>query len=330
VGKSLSDIERQAILGWCQTFRAEPIDLSESELTVANIINAFKPWLLKYAAAGQIASATVRPFKETDLLRRQLFPVRVKIEKAIARELRPLLHADPGQLGKLYRYRFFGKSKKQGVSLRMALMTCEPTSICGARCYAHDALDATPAAVVRGVLNTVLVEMWCHNPKNELLADFIDNEILSAANAAHREAAASDFKREPRVRLSHVGEVAAYPEFANHVARLLGSHLKGPVKCVVYTRHSNARRLDAALIVINFSLDDSSREKIHSIGPRIRYVSSSFDGLLMKDVSVNFLEHHNRAHSKPTGEGHICPATAELNERSCDGVKCDLCFKNIR
>jgi len=117
-----------------------------------------------------------------------------------------------------------------------------------------------PAAVVRGVLNTVLVEMWCQNLTNKLLVDFIDYEISLAANAAHREAATSDFKCEPRVRLSHVGEVAAYPEFANHVARMLGSHFKGPVKCVIYTRHSNARRLDADRIVINFSLDDSSRE----------------------------------------------------------------------
>jgi len=328
MGKSLSNDERLSILQWCKSFRPNQINLDENKLSISQIIDAHKPWLIKYASAGQIASATARPFKEKDALRSLLFPVRIKIEKTMARSLRPIINSNLDQLRSLYKGKFFGCSKKQGVSLRLGLMTCEPTPICGAKCYAHDALDATPAAVVRGVLNTILIELWCKERSNLVLSNFIDMEIESAARAAHQEAKNSSFERKPRVRLSHVGEAAAYPEFVNYVADKLDSYPNGSVKCVIYTRHSNARYLDTKQVVVNFSLDDSSKHKLNWLGNTVRYVSSSFDGVLMNEVSVNFLEHHNRAHLKPIGTGFMCPVTTEDEARSCDAAKCDLCFKD--
>jgi hypothetical protein len=327
MGKTLSEDQRYGILNWCKSFRPDPICLDVKGLSISQIINAYKPWLINYAAAGQIASATARPFKEKDELRSQLFPVRIRIEKALANSLRPIFYPDMAQLISLYKRKFFGYSKKQGVSLRLALTTCEPTTICGSKCYAHDALDATPAAVVRGVLNTVLIERWCEDRSSSVLSKFVDSEISYAARAAHQEAKSSKFVRQPRIRLSHVGEAAAYPDFVNYIASKLDLCPEGSVKCVIYTRHSKARHLDTKHLVVNFSLDDSSRHKLNWLGNKVRYVSSSFDGLLMNEVAVNFLEHHNREHLMPIGTGFTCPVTAGGAARTCDTAKCDLCFQ---
>ena len=64
MGKTLSEDQRYGILNWCKSFRPDPICLDVKGLSISQIINAYKPWLINYAAAGQIASATARPFKE--------------------------------------------------------------------------------------------------------------------------------------------------------------------------------------------------------------------------------------------------------------------------
>jgi hypothetical protein len=59
----------------------------------------------------------------------------------------------------------FGASKKQGMSVRMPLSSCRPTHLCAGACYAHDAVDAQSAAVVRGVVNGMIAERIEHGPR---------------------------------------------------------------------------------------------------------------------------------------------------------------------
>jgi hypothetical protein len=81
--------------------------------------------------------------------------IRVKIEQGIIDFIESFYGKEKEKffnLGKI-----FGKSKKQGISIRFSLTTCVPTNLCANLCYAHDGLDATPNSVVRGALNTCLI-----------------------------------------------------------------------------------------------------------------------------------------------------------------------------
>jgi hypothetical protein len=327
MGNKLTESERYDLLDWCKKFHSKPVILVDP-VSLSGIANSFGPDLLRYAACGQVASATRRPFKEKQQLRIHLFPVRVKLERMIRHAVLNNLKFSPEDLLSLYRNKLFGVSKKQGVSLRLGLITCEPTRLCASSCYAHDALDATPAAVVRGVLNTILIDEWCRNPNNQFLTDFLIEEIDRASRAAIKESISSTFAREPRVRLSHVGEAAAFPKFVNFVASRLLEKPEIPVRCVIYTRHSRAIELDAGNVVINYTTDASTPSKRLDNPIGSRAVSSSFNGLLDPAAEINFLEHHNRGHADPVGQGSICPVTISgSKEKSCDAARCDVCFR---
>ena len=128
--------------------------------------------------------------------------------------------------------------------------------------------------------------------------------------------------------MSHVGELTAYPEFANAIARMIHDLSNGKVKCIIYTRHRNAKLLNPELFVINFTLDDVSLNRRSWAPESARIVYSAWEGKIRSDVGVNFLEHHHLAHTASTGSGKICPATRpETKDKTCDGVGCDVCFK---
>jgi hypothetical protein len=152
-----------------------------------------------------------------------------------------------------------------------------------------------------------------------------------AIRAAEKEAEAlrsTDWLRRPFIRFSHVGEIAAFPDFANKLAAQVCDLSGGGVDCVIYTRHPNAKKLCSKLLIINFTLDQSSYDRKEWSPPSARIVFSAFNGEIDPDVDINFLEHHRWSHFPPIGTGQICPAThPEASERTCDAVRCSLCFQ---
>ncbi|MFN3684587.1 MAG: hypothetical protein ACK41F_11755, partial [Fimbriimonadaceae bacterium] len=133
--------------------------------------------------------------------------------------------------------------------------------------------------------------------------------------------------RRPNIRFSHVGEVVAFPAFADALARQVRDMSDGGVDCVVYTRHPNAGLLDPDLWVMNFTLDPSSPDRRAWAPPHARLVFAAFGGELSPEADVNFLEHHRHVHLPPQGLGRVCPATAPgVPERTCDALRCNRCF----
>jgi hypothetical protein len=226
---------------------------------------------------------------------------------------------------------FFGKSKKQGISIRYALASCVPTATCGGRCYAHDGRDRELLHIYRGVLNYYVgLEFENGSPERRnqilgLLSTPIDKGV-EAALVDQASAMSEGYKRLPRIRFSHVGEMAATPEFTNALA--LEVKKRDPrVQCVIYTRHPNAKLLDANLLVVNFTLEGTrdAREKFVPSGARI--VNSAWDGKINKVAEVNFLEHHVEKSTIAKGAGSVCPVTANHKlTPSCDSAHCQKCF----
>jgi len=92
-----------------------------------------------------------------------LFKVRTALESSIQRSIDFSCSNLAETLEGLLSSSFFGSSKKQGTSLRLPLNTCIPTSLCANGCYAHDALDAAPGAVVKGAINGWVAKDALHN-----------------------------------------------------------------------------------------------------------------------------------------------------------------------
>ena len=226
---------------------------------------------------------------------------------------------------------FFGKSKKQGVSIRYALASCVPTATCGGRCYAHDGRDRELLHIYRGVLNYYIgLEFQNGSPERRqqilaLLSKSIDKGV-EAALADQASALSEGYNRLPRIRFSHVGEMASTPEFTNALAAEVKK--RDPrVQCVIYTRHPKAKLLDSNLLVINFTLEGAGdvRQKFAPTGARI--VNSSWDGEINEKADVNFLEHHVEKSAIGIGTGSICPVTANHKVTpSCDSALCQKCF----
>lgn len=227
---------------------------------------------------------------------------------------------------------FFGFSKKQGTSLRMPLASCNPTKLCAPGCYAHDVLDAAPFAVIRGAMNGWLAGTFENS--DEQTRSWILKELEPHSKSAIRNAERElkslppGFKRRAFIRFSHVGEITAYPEFANALAAQVKELSRGRVDCVVYTRHRNVSKLDPDLWVINFTLDPSSLKRKEWAPSHARIVFSAFGGVTSDIAEVNFLEHHRHGHmARTAGTGRVCPATApETRVRTCDACECNRCF----
>jgi hypothetical protein len=136
-----------------------------------------------------------------------------------------------------------------------------------------------------------------------------------------------DYARPAYIRFAHVGDAAAYTELANALAGEIHRIAVGKVKCVVYSRHKNARLFDPKLLVVNFTLDGASMDREKWIPPFARRVFSAFGGEVDPGSEINFLEHHRWHHSQPIGRGNVCPATRpEAPEHTCDAVRCHKCF----
>jgi hypothetical protein len=330
LGRILTNSERLELVQWAEGFQSMNIGeasfplcrwlADEADLEMRNY------WSLAQTARNEKVSNDLRM-----AARRHLFRVRVTIERAMVNRLTELYLKDILNERDLSEGKMFGRSLKQGVSLRLPLLSCNPTEMCHDGCYAHDGLDASKASIVRGCLNGALAQLYDlgNSQQRERITTRLRLQVRTACRQAIREATESGWSRRPRIRLSHVGELPAYPEFTKALADMIIEEGSGRVTPVVYTRHPNAVDLDTTKIVVNFTIDSSSadRKKWAPRGSRIVY--SAWDGVISDEAEVNFLEHHFLSHSKSQGNGSVCPATqVETEVRSCDACRCDLCFRN--
>jgi hypothetical protein len=230
-----------------------------------------------------------------------------------------------------YDKKFFGVSKKQGVSIRFPLISCVPTQTCGGRCYAHDGRDRELHLVFRAALNYYVgsqFEAGSEGKRIEIL-----NRLkpalrygVSMAQSDARAAAEMGYVRLPRIRFSHIGEMVALPHFANALASEI-KKMDREIQCVIYTRHPSASKLDDNLFIINFTLEENADSRKKFIPPRARIVNSSWDGKVNADAEINFLEHHVEKVAEAEVDAKICPVTASHSLiDSCDKARCVKCF----
>jgi hypothetical protein len=323
--------EQRSTLKWAEDYRVS----SETYCRVSRVTNlriSFGKDLRRYFALAALSRSTTAPATMVSEAFALVFRVRVNLEQVVIAAFNELVAREGLCSVGLRNQPLHGYSKKQGVSIRMPLSSCVPTKVCGASCYAHDVLDAAPASVVRGAINGGIAA--CYERSDDALRTTLFAElhkpILRMITAARKDAmaAASVFKRRPRIRFAHVGEFSAFPVFANALAKYVRDHSEGEVDCIVYTRHPDARLLDPELFMVLFSLDEASEDRRRFAPPNARIVRSAFGGRVTDSVDVNFLEHHRWSHLEPIGTGKICPSTApETTVRTCDACKCDFCFQ---
>lgn len=225
---------------------------------------------------------------------------------------------------------FFGVSSKQGVSVRYPLMSCVPTQRCGAGCYAHDGRDRDLVQIFRGVMNYFVGQTFEEEAdQRKDILQMMSGPVASAATASAAEAASAareGFSRSPRIRFSHVGEMASTPAFTNALAQLLIDALPG-IQCVVYTRHPAATKLDARLLTVNFTIESQFDSRLRFVPPEARLVSSAWNGEVVAIAEINFLEHHVEKISLATSVAKICPVTIDHQTYpSCDSAHCVKCF----
>jgi hypothetical protein len=326
---SRSDLHPQ-VADWGRLYRGNVTVISN--VTSRSIYENFNENLKNYFRLCALArSTTALPsLKSSALL--DVFPVRSLIERSIISTIEDAELPRIEKISGILKNNFFGFSKKQGTSLRMPLNSCHPTRLCASGCYAHDVLDAAPLAVIRGAMNGWLAETFEKQDSIDrtLILKELEPHVKSAIRNANKELLSlpSGFKRRPFIRFSHVGEIVAFPDFANALAGLVTKLSNGGVDCVVYTRHKNVSKLDTTLWVINFTLDPSSMNRKSWAPDYARIVFSAFGGVTSRVAEVNFLEHHRHGHTpKTAGTGRICPATApETRVRTCDACECNRCF----
>jgi len=288
--------------------------------------------LVEYFRLCAISRAKRTPDDERRVADDALFRTRTVLEHSLIQSLPSWPHVDPSTISRLAS-RFFGVSKKQGVSVRMPLTTCMPSALCGSGCYAHDVLDAAAPAIVRGAINGWLAEGYesGNSTSRQIILDSLASPVARAVRAAVRETEQlpKDFTRRPYIRFSHVGEIVAYPQFANALAQSVANASDLAVDCVVYTRHKKAAEVNPRLWVMNFTLDPASFDRRQWAPANARIVFSAFGGVVSDAAEVNFLEHHRHAHLPIVeGTGNVCPATLpDTQTRTCDACKCKMCFE---
>lgn len=283
---------------------------------------------------GRLCGLARRRTDPRDLASGTLYKVRVNLEKAIMEDvgnrkdwIRIALGGD-----------VFGHSSKQGVSFRLGLESCQPSRLCRDRCYAHDGRDAAPVTVRRGALNSLIARNW--DSWNHLLFNELQPHIGKAVRSAWRESKATSFARQSRIRFSHVGDIAAYPAFANCIAWNVRHHatLEGgaEVICVTYTRRREAAKLDPNLWRVVFSLDASSLDRAKWIPAGALRAWAAFDGKANPDCDVSFAEHHGPTRMAIHHYGmnilqgrtaFVCPSTRIGYPHGCDNNCCDACFR---
>lgn len=282
-----------------------------------------------YRVAAGYASRKRIPESQREVIRKRLFEARVRIERSLEATIEHHVLSGEWSIRELTARSVLGFCKKQGVSMRLSLSTCVPTTLCGGRCYAHDGRERVTPTILSGCYNTVVCRLWERGlvPDAALLS-----HIRRAVDLAGRDQTfARDeygFSRRPRIRLAHVGELAAFPKFANWLAAQIEREGRGEVDAVVYTRHPGIAELDTAKMTVNLTLDRASRKRRAWARPGVRVVWSAWNGDLEKEVDINFLEHHDHdLHAVPKGGGSVCPVTAaKAEERFCDAYRCCRCF----
>jgi hypothetical protein len=262
-----------------------------------------------------------------------LFPLRARIEQQILAAFRRLDNQHElwrAAVGKS----FFGVSAKQGVSIRYPLATCVPTALCSGRCYGHDGRDRELHLIFRASLNGFVghsYESATAAVRRDIL-DRLSKAIHYGVKKAIEDAklsAKSGYEREPRIRFSHIGDMATTPEFTNALAAEISRH-EPLIACVIYTRHPRAARLDPGLFRVNFTLDSADDPRRDVAPPFARLVSSAWDGRATEHVAINFLEHHVEKTSRAAGGGFVCPVTLHHDTTpTCDSARCDRCFRKV-
>jgi len=295
-----------------------------------NDLNEFTISAKKYFYLAQIYKAKNTREEIRLIAHNNIFKTRVIIEKSLLNFLHSLDILYSSEL--VLNNNIFGKSKKQGVSIRFSLDTCQPTSLCGHKCYAHDGLDAMPNSVKKGVFNTFLANIY--ECKIELFKEYFEKRLEKYINLAvnwsiNEVANLENYERQPHIRFSHVGDGVKYPLFLNYLAQKIKDKSKTKVNCVAYTRHSKVNLIDSSLINILFTIDEASKNRIKLIPKNAQMVYTSFNNDLNKEALVNFIEHHPHHKFEYKGDGNICPTTDKLkfNYTSCDEAKCKLCFE---
>lgn len=330
MGRINTNEERRSTLNWAKNFSLDPIKL-KPDWSIGSLRFEFEKSLKNYFRLCALGRGKSAPQKLSQEAHRQLFRVRIIIEKNIQESVLSALQRDPGSINKLFKGRFYGNSKKQGVSLRLPLTSCVPTPLCRGGCYAHDTLDASPSAVVRGAVNGVIASLYenGNSIQRAMILESLRAHSKRAIHAARSEIQyLSGWQRRPYVRFAHLGEAATFPEFMNALANQIGELSNWEVDRVVYTRHPNASSLKENLWITNFTLDKVSKERRIWAPAHARIVYSAWDGEIENDVDINFLEHHRWQHSNPSGDGPVCPATLPETEfRTCDSLRCDTCFR---
>ena len=332
MGKSSSLADHIHTVYWAENLAVEKAAI-EAPLSASSILAAFAFHLNQYFRLCGLARSKTANKELAQRAHVCLFNTRVAIERAISASIDAHSSDWKSKCTALTERSIYGASKKQGVSLRMPLATCTPTKLCASGCYAHDVLDASPNAVIRGAINGWIAAEYENGNRESraMILTTLERHARRAIILANRELVAlpKGFSRRGYIRFSHVGEIVFFPAFANALAKQVHELSSGLVDCVVYTRLKKSALLEPPLWVINFTLDPASLARRAWAPASARIVFSSFGGVLSPTASVNFLEHHRHSHSKPTkGEGKVCPAThPETIERTCDACRCNTCFE---
>jgi hypothetical protein len=303
-----------------------------TDVSSATLYDIFQDDLKDYFRLCALSRSTTAIAAYVASALQNVFGVRSILEKSIINAIDLSSCSFEVRIHSVLENNFFGFSKKQGTSLRLPLASCNPTKLCAPGCYAHDVLDAAPFAVIRGAMNGWLAgtfEKSDVKTKGWILKQ-LEPHAKSAIRNAKKELKTlpKGFKRRAFIRFSHVGEIVAFPEFADALAGLVKRLSGGEVDCVVYTRHRNVSKLDPSLWVINFTLDPSSLKRKEWAPSHARIVFSAFGGVTSDIAEVNFLEHHRHGHmARSAGTGRVCPATAPKTKvRTCDACHCNRCF----
>jgi len=333
VGRLNTPDEQEATLLWGRSYRGTAEAFVDSPRP-KELERVFNDDLKKYFALACLSRSKSASQVLVEASSRVVFKVRVLLEKSIEKPVVTFSLRSDDFLFQAFSGWFYGSSKKQGVSVRFPLTSCVPTPMCASGCYAHDALDAAPLPLIRGVLNGVIARVYEEggNNRRKRIERLLQPHTRRAAIAAHREIQGlpPGWTRKPRIRFAHVGEAAAYPNFSNMIAMQVKILTRGEVDCVVYTRHPMADKLDPNLWVVNYTLDKTTERATARVPNNARIVYSAWGGETSQCGAVNFLEHHRWVHMKPAGKGSVCPATLpETTDRRCDALRCDFCFNKV-
>jgi len=324
------DAARQAIRALVTMSDGPLTNASGAVVSHDGFFEAARELTQPYRVAAGFVSRKVLPVAYRAEIRAKLFRARSRLDERIEDTI--IHHFEHGALSldRLLRHELFGYTKKQGVSLRLSLNTCAPTPLCGGSCYAHDGRERVTATIVSGCFTTAICRLWeAGSIPSEGLLPHVRRAVALARDDAAFSKREYGFGRRPRVRLAHVGEIAAFPKFANWLAGAISSESNGEVDCIAYTRHPGVEGLDVSRIVVNLTVDESSENRRKWAREGVRVVWSAWDGTLDPSAEVNFLEHHEFTHSSPQGKGRVCPATsADTERRFCDAFGCVRCFES--